>query len=75
MVCRNSRRLKGRFICSRIKKRRKPRVTIVTLKLCGDRKADTMKDTAHVPLRQIAEGKNEGQSYEWCTTSRTNETW
>ena len=24
----------GKFICSRIKKRRKPRVKIVTLKLC-----------------------------------------
>ena len=28
------------FICSRIKKRRKPRVRSVTLKLCRDRKAD-----------------------------------
>ena len=27
------------FICSRIKKRRKPRVKIVTLKLCGVRKS------------------------------------
>ena len=27
----------SKFICSRIKKRRKPRVTVGTLKLCGDR--------------------------------------
>jgi hypothetical protein len=30
---------KGEFICSRIKKRPEPRVTVVTLKLCGDRKS------------------------------------
>jgi hypothetical protein len=29
----------SKFICSRIKKRREPRVTVVTLKLCGDRKS------------------------------------
>ena len=28
----------SKFICSRIKKRRKPRVTVVTLKLCGEKK-------------------------------------
>jgi hypothetical protein len=28
-----------KFICSRIKKRREPRVTVVTLKLCGDKKS------------------------------------
>ncbi len=28
-----------KFICSRIKKRREPRVKVVTLKLCGDRKS------------------------------------
>jgi hypothetical protein len=31
--------MKVKFICSRIKKRREPRVTVVTLKLCGDRKS------------------------------------
>ena len=30
---------KVKFICSRIKKRRKPRIKIVTLKLCGVRKS------------------------------------
>jgi hypothetical protein len=45
-----------KFICSRIKKRRKPRVKNVTLKLCGG-KADIadMNNTPHVPLRQITE--------------------
>jgi hypothetical protein len=28
-----------KFIWSRIKKRREPRVTVVTLKLCGDKKS------------------------------------
>ena len=32
-------KLVGKFICSRIKKRREPRVTVVTLKLCGDKKS------------------------------------
>jgi hypothetical protein len=31
--------LLSKFICSRRKKRREPRVTVVTLKLCGDRKS------------------------------------
>ena len=47
-----------KFICSRIKKRRRPRVKIVTLKLCGVwKKADIayMDNTPHVPLRQNAE--------------------
>ncbi len=49
----------GKFIFSRIKKRRKPKVKIVTLQLCEVKKSDisSMKKSPHVPLRQIAEGK------------------
>ena len=54
----------GKFIGNRIKKRRKPRVKSVTLKLYVEsEKADIayMKNTPHVPLRQITEEKIRGK--------------
>jgi hypothetical protein len=47
----------GKFICSRIKKRRKPRVKLSCQNYVEFGKADKayMKKTPHVPLRQISE--------------------
>jgi hypothetical protein len=64
------------FIFSRIKKRPKPKVKIVTLQLCGVKKNgyrfsytfNDMKNSPHLPLRQITEetkvlSQNEGSRY------------
>jgi hypothetical protein len=51
-----------KFIFSRIKKRRKPNVKIVTLQLCEVKiDIDAMKKTPHVLLRPIVEEKRRGK--------------
>jgi hypothetical protein len=55
-----------KFIFSRIKKRRKPKVKLVTLQLCEVKKSlmediASMKKSPHVPLRQIAEERRRGK--------------
>ncbi len=48
------------------KKRRKPKVKIVTLQLCGVRKdISYMKNSPHVPLRPITEEKRRGKEGLW----------
>jgi len=50
-----SRFLFGWFICSRIKKRRNPRVKIVTLKLCGVRKSRYILYEKHPTCASVQE--------------------
>jgi hypothetical protein len=51
----------SKFICSRIKKRREPRVTVVTLKLCG---GDIF---FFCPFEKVSEVKDDGETEGECT--------